>query len=338
MWKNRLIYILLAAYSCLFVVLYQGYTAFLAASIVLLLPFGMACIMRLLICPNIEVSLQEHEGYLNQEEPAEIILKLKNNSILPILYATAYVQLFYEHGDKKECQKVKVCANAKAQDEVELAIVPRHCGLVNVKISKVKIYDYFRIYAMSRKDFGEIALPVWPKKIELEETESKILTQKMEDSERFSKDKPGDDPSEIFDIRTYREGDRLQRIHWKLSSKKNQILVKEYSLPLVEQIVLFVVLDWENRETADVVMQKMVCVLEKLLQMEKHVLVYWYTEKGYCRQEILKREEIVMLLQQIYESSFSEKEYGREALLECLKQEGVEDGYIISKNGIEKVL
>ena len=337
MWKNRLIYLLLAVYSCLFVVLYQEYTSFLAAAIVLLLPFGMACMMKLLICPNIEIALQEHTGYLCQQEHTKIILKFENKSVLPVLYATAYIQLFYEHG-KKQYQKVKISANAKEQKQFELTIVPQYCGVVNVKISKVKICDYFRIYTMSRKDFGEIRLPVWPKKIELEEKEREILCQRIEDSEQFSKDKAGDDPSEIFDIRAYREGDRLQRIHWKLSSKKDQILVKEFSLPLVEQIVIVVTLKWEIHETADSVMQKLVTVAEYLLEREKSVLVYWYTQTGYCKQVISKQDEILILLQKIYETSLNEKEYNREALLECVAEEGVKDAYIINESGIRKLL
>lgn len=338
MWRNRLIYILLAAYSCLFVVLYDEYTSFLVAFIVLLLPFGMACMMKLLICPKLEAAIQENTGYLCQEENAQVILKVENKSILPILYATVYVHLFYGHGEKKKCKKVKVCVNAKDEREFELTIKPKYCGLVNIKISKVKVYDYFRIYAMSRKDFWEIQLPVWPKKAELEENEKGLLFQKMEASEKFSKDRPGDDPSEIFDIRAYREGDRLQRIHWKLSSKKDQLLVKELSLPLVEQIVVFISLEWETYEAVDAMIQKLVTVIEYLLEKGKNVLVYWCTKEGHCKQAITKKAEIVVLLQQIYESGLGGTEHNQEVFLEIFREEGVENGYVISKNGIRKLL
>ena len=54
------------------------------------------------------------------------------------------------------------------------------------------------------------------------------------DSDRFSTYKKGDDPSEIFDIREYADGDKIQRIHWKLSSKTGDLMVKEGSLPLMK--------------------------------------------------------------------------------------------------------
>ena len=53
-----------------------------------------------------------------------------------------------------------------------------------------------------------------------------------EDGENTILDKSGDDPSEVFDIREYRQGDRLSRIHWKMTAKEEELMVKEYSRPL----------------------------------------------------------------------------------------------------------
>lgn len=338
MWKNRLLYVLLVVYSCLFIVLYEEYTSFLVSAIVVLLPFGMACIIGLLVKSKIEVSFQENIGYLYQGESAKIILNIENKSILPVLYATVYIQLFYGHGKKRETKKIKVYADAKDKQEVELTIKPEYCGLVNIKVSKIKIYDYFRIYVMSKKKLGEIQLPVWPERVELEENEKGLLFQKIEMGDTFSKDRAGDDPSEIFDIRTYREGDRLQRIHWKLSSKKEQILVKEFSLPLVEQMVILVSVEQAAYECVDAVIQKLVTVIEYLLEQEKEVLVYWYTKEGLSQEEISKKEQIVFLLQQIYEGGLEEREEKEKAFLECLQEAGVENGYFVNQNGVKNLL
>ena len=39
------------------------------------------------------------------------------------------------------------------------------------------------------------------------------------ESFKYSKDRPGDDPGETYDIREYRSGDSIRQIHWKLSGK-----------------------------------------------------------------------------------------------------------------------
>ena len=44
----------------------------------------------------------------------------------------------------------------------------------------------------------------------------------------------------FFDIREYADGDKIQRIHWKLSSKTGDLMVKEGSLPLMKEIHIFI--------------------------------------------------------------------------------------------------
>ena len=47
------------------------------------------------------------------------------------------------------------------------------------------------------------------------------------EAESYDDFQPGTDVSQIFDVREYRPGDRLQRIHWKLSAKSDGLLVRE---------------------------------------------------------------------------------------------------------------
>ena len=49
---------------------------------------------------------------------------------------------------------------------------------------------------------------------------------------------PGDDASEIFDIREFQAGDRIQNIHWKLSAKTDKLIVREAEEPDLGLVVL----------------------------------------------------------------------------------------------------
>ena len=57
------------------------------------------------------------------------------------------------------------------------------------------------------------------------------------EAESYDDFQPGTDVSQIFDVREYRPGDRLQRIHWKLSAKSDGLLVREDSQPLACAVV-----------------------------------------------------------------------------------------------------
>ena len=68
-----------------------------------------------------------------------------------------------------------------------------------------------------------------------------VLTEQsavLSDSERYSRTKPGSDPSETFAIREYRPGDPIRQIHWKLSGKTDEMMVRELGLPIASRTLL----------------------------------------------------------------------------------------------------
>ena len=58
------------------------------------------------------------------------------------------------------------------------------------------------------------------------------------DSGRYAEDRAGDDVSELYDIREYRAGDPVSRIHWKLLGRQEEIYIKEGGFPLEESPLL----------------------------------------------------------------------------------------------------
>jgi len=52
------------------------------------------------------------------------------------------------------------------------------------------------------------------------------------DAEVYDEDRAGQDTDEVLQIRSFRPGDRLQSIHWKLSGKMNKLIVREFGRPV----------------------------------------------------------------------------------------------------------
>lgn len=50
------------------------------------------------------------------------------------------------------------------------------------------------------------------------------------DSDEYSMRHPGDDPSETFALREYVPGDRVRSIHWKLTEKTGEVIVRQLGL------------------------------------------------------------------------------------------------------------
>lgn len=47
----------------------------------------------------------------------------------------------------------------------------------------------------------------------------------------YDRHKKGQDPTEVLDMRAFRQGDSLKRVHWKLSARLEDLIVREPSLP-----------------------------------------------------------------------------------------------------------
>ena len=46
------------------------------------------------------------------------------------------------------------------------------------------------------------------------------------DSDVYYSDVRSDDSTEVYQVREYRPGDRMTRIHWKLSARQDEIMVR----------------------------------------------------------------------------------------------------------------
>lgn len=129
----------------------------------------------------------------------------------------------------------------KPGQTVSYALSSDYCGQLEIEILQVRLYDYLWIFGFSGTcGQNKLSVPVMPDIRPLD-----ILAEERQaedwESDEYSKVKPGDDPAEIFDIRAYRAGDRISRIHWKLSGKRNELMIKEGGLPVGSRML--VVLD-----------------------------------------------------------------------------------------------
>ena len=87
--------------------------------------------------------------------------------------------------------------------------------------------------AACTEEFVTVAPELFPTRVTLSEN-----TAAAAESERYSPTRPGSDPSETFAIREYRPGDPIRQIHWKLSQKTGETMLRELGLPVVSRTLL----------------------------------------------------------------------------------------------------
>lgn len=235
----RIFYFFMLAFSVAFHILYQGDLSFVLLMFMLALPFIM---LAILIITALMTDVSAYFEQLSAQRGSSSVLKVtvRNRSVFPV--TCCIVEIIYKSRipfDPITANRYRLCAaiGGRASETFVFNISAVHCGTAEIYIKKILLRDYLEIFSIPIKTSASgksISLPViYPIQSTVES--APVST---DESTAFSPYKPGDDPSEIFALREYREGDSNNRIHWKLSSRSDDFIVKELSLPVGCKILI----------------------------------------------------------------------------------------------------
>lgn len=135
----------------------------------------------------------------------------------------------------------------------------QHCGCVDIRANFGKVYDFTGIFFLPiRLKFkGETVIMPIPQKPELlPDNQSAVILG--------YKPKPGGGFSDDYELREYRSGDSLKSVHWKLSSKYDELMVKAPSEAIYKKLVIKPEIT-DNPDTNDFVLARFIYVCSALL-------------------------------------------------------------------------
>lgn len=245
--KSKIIYLLIWGITVYLGILYYSRALLGMAVLEMLLPVVSAFLLwaaarNMQVKPYLPIGVAEK----NQSVNAGIEVNTKSRIPIPRLQAKITVRNQFYSGEEEVT--LWGMAEGKARTRLITSVSSGQCGPLLLEVREVRAYDIFRLFSRKIAVTGKETLAVLPEYY----TAAVILPESIRDflaeSEEYDKNKPGDDPSEIFQVREYRGGDRMQSIHWKLSARTDDLMVREYSLPVGNPAVLF----WDMRYQPDV--------------------------------------------------------------------------------------
>lgn len=153
------------------------------------------------------------------------------------------VWLWHRNAITQKWKKKKLVLSGGKEEGYELYAESKYCSQFFFRVPKARVYDIFQIFSMKAKLFldgsAERGVTVLPESGEIADWPVRANPNVMVESDIYSDTAGGDDVSEIFEIRDYVPGDRLNRIHWKLTSKMDRLMVKELGLPIDCSVLIF---------------------------------------------------------------------------------------------------
>lgn len=180
---------------------------------------------------------------------------------------------------------VKMPISMKYTEHMDLPFAVQYCGLLMVEITALEYRDpmgLIRVRIPLQASAESVILP--NAKSDMEESRDGFQTGISEAEETLSK---GYDFAEVTDMREYRPGDRIKDIHWKLSAKKQDLMVKERTSVAQSQVILLLNLSYEEYEMISAVVGLAYGVAESFLETYVPVRLLWWDQQNYDFNEIV---------------------------------------------------
>ena len=236
---HKLIYLLLWLCSVLFFVMYRGDLSLQLLIVCTLFPvllFLLLLWQKLTLSVHLEADT--HEAAC--QDRFYVLIHMRGRCPVPVHYAVVTLNYIHSLAGEPDMLDVHVPVMGSNAQVVRLPFSTPCCGRITVTGSDILIYDPLSLFSMKVKCRDRVAVTILPETDCLQMLPALPAPGDAEQSERFSEVRSGDDPSEIFSVESYQQGDAVSGIHWKLTAKTDTMMIKHFSLPLDDDILLFV--------------------------------------------------------------------------------------------------
>lgn len=263
---------------------------------------------------NVTARLKLVEVYGSKNGDLQVEAELTNRSRLPI--PEIRVELGYR--DLYSGAEERVLGTAMLDDRgsavLRFHLTSVYCGAVAFWLDQVQVLDHMGVFAGKCRNVGGIQeMSVLPDRSREVPEIAERVEQFAADGDSFNQHRSGDDPSETYDIRTYVQGDTMHRIHWKMTAKTDDVMVRDFGQP-VEQVTLLLLdmrrgSDELKRERWDFFLETVASLSDRLLQLNLVHFVAWLdAETGaVIKMHVGSEEELQVMLAALLRASAYEQ-------------------------------
>ena len=310
--KNRIMYGLIIIVTFLLCLFFDSYAMkFLLAYEIILIPIDLFFLFS--HKSKIQAGIKIPYYHAEKNKDFEIQVNFKNKSIFPLPFVKLELEYTNEFSGKKTIIREMVMLDGKKESTLKLFINSCSCGKFKVNISQIKIMDYLKLFDVSAKcDKSKDEFLVLPTIRQIHVNGASFNKNKHE-WEKYSHTSAGEDTSEVFDVHSFRDGDTIQKIHWKLSAKANEYLVKEFSMPIEKMIILFVNMyapKEYSQEKYDNFLEILSSLSWSMTTGNVHHSVIWYDSKDRCMNmaPIENEKDVYYMLENICNNKFYDED------------------------------
>lgn len=175
----------------------------------------------------------------------------------------------------------------EAPYRTEKGLKPMHCGALTASVERAWIYDYMGIFSFRVRRTKDTVLRVRPRPVAMDHV---AMPESI--SAVSWKPKHGGGYSENHELREYRPGDNLNQVHWKLSAKTGDLILRE-PMEAVSSTVLLTMTLSGTPEELDRKLGRLLWLGRKLLEEKHRFTLRVLTGQGVLSLQVRDRKELL---------------------------------------------
>lgn len=223
---NRLFYLALLIISLVFYFASGIWFSWLLLVLVVSLPFLTLLIsLPAMLSCRMNVSMS---NTVEQGENASLHMQMRSWRILPM----PDMQICLNLRTRDQDRDIRYLSRLTREEGV-LNLPTDTCGYLLPEFRKGRVYDTLGLFRLPMRLPKLRPLAILPP-----ERQPSPMPQLVQFLQQELKPKPGGGYAEQHELRAYRPGDPVKDIHWKLSLKTDQLVVREALEPVKHKIVL----------------------------------------------------------------------------------------------------
>lgn len=261
---NRILYLSLLIITFTFVYYYGGKVPNMLFYTVLVLPI-VSYIYMLIGYFMLKYEQSLDNDLIFKGDKVTFTVNITNRSFFILPYIS--ISFLNDKGGVIQKHKINnISLQPFSNREVSIDYIYKYRGDFKLGVSTIEVQDFLGIFKFTLKNKTPLYITVYPQIIDIDEF---YLSSGYLSDNVSSIGGGQEDISTIEEINKYNYGDSLRKIHWKLTAKTNELMIREYEKVGSRSAILILDLQSNNFEV-----EKNAAIEDKLLETTIAILRY----------------------------------------------------------------
>lgn len=186
-------------------------------------------LVQLLVMRGFSVKAHMKEG-CRVDECLPLTIEISRRSFFPMGVICLRIKIKNILYDSVQQRDILLQPAEKKKMKFKYPLKMSDCGNIRVSLEEVYCYDLLGLFYRKIPVDIQMDTLVYPAQIKLN-MQIMRRPQTSVTGNLYDQHRKGQDVSEVAELREYREGDSLGKVHWKLSGKLDELIVRDFGYP-----------------------------------------------------------------------------------------------------------